>query len=416
MSALAELGIRPGSDPRGRREFTVLCDELAKLSHPARPDVDWAKVEHYCLGLLQSNGGDLQTVAFLVLALGHRRGIAGLAEGVELLQRLLANGAERLWPPQMSARVDILAWLFTQLQPLLRGMDVSARDLMAIGRVVMGLALLDEDLGRQSRLPLMPLQAFRQQVDSLAARLARSAGQMPSNGRVVGRVALGERVTPAAKTEVVTSPVVPTPTVIPPEPPAPSQKPEEPRRIGVRRRLWFAVLAVALLLFGLLGWLLLGWTHGQSAWRAQQATGAIEPVSIEPAPAAVAEPLRLDSRLLFATGSAQLKSDATKVLINALANVKARPGWRIVIAGHTDATGDAQRNLQLSRERAAAVRDWMQRMGDVPEDCFSVQGYGASEPIESNETESGRTANRRVDIRLLPEAGACQVGSEGRRQ
>lgn len=412
MSALAELGIRPGSDPRGRREFAALCDELAKLSHPARPDVDWAKVEHYCLGLLQSNGGDLQTVAFLVLALGHRRGIAGLAEGVALLARILADGAARLWPPQVSARADILAWLFTQLQPLLRGMNVGAQDLAAVDQVTTGLALLDEDIGRQSELPLVPLQAFRQQVDSLAVRLARSAGKAPSNGRVVGRVALGERVTPAAKTEVVASPGVPAPTAIPPELPVPPQRPEEPRRTRIRRGLWWAALAVALLLFGLLGWFLLGWTHGQSGWRAQQATGTIEPVSAETAPAAVAEPLRLDSRLLFASGSAQLKPDATKVLVNALANVKVRPGWRIVIAGHTDATGDAQHNLLLSRERAAAVRDWMQHMGDVPEDCFSVQGYGASEPIESNETEAGRAANRRVDIRLLPEAGACQAGGE----
>lgn len=408
MSALAELGIRPGSDPRGRREFAALCDELAKLSHPARPDVDWAKVEHYCLGLLQSNGGDLQTVAFLVLALGHRRGIAGLAEGLALLARLLANGAARLWPPQVSARADILAWLFTQLQPLLRGMNVGAQDLAAVDQVTTGLALLDEDIGRQGGVPLVPLQAFRQQVDSLAARLAHSAGEAPSGGRVVGRVALGERVAPAAKTEVVASPVVPAPTVIPPEPPASLQRPEEPRRTRVRRSLWLAAFAVALLL----GWLLLGWGHGQSSWRAQQASRAIEPVSAGPAPAAVTEPLRLDSRLLFASGSSQLKPDATKVLVNALAHVKAQPGWRIVIAGHTDATGDTQRNLQLSRDRAAAVRDWMRSMGDVPESCFSVQGYGASQPIGSNETEAGRAANRRVDIRLLPEPGACQASEE----
>ena len=407
MSALAELEIRPGSDPRGRREFAALCDELAKLSHPARPDVDWAKVEHYCLGLLQSNGGDLQTLACFALALGHRRGIAGLAEGVELLERLLTNGAARLWPPQVSARVDILAWLFTQLQPLLRGMDIGARDLTAVGQVATGLALLDEDIGRQSELPLMPLQAFRQQVDSLAARLERSAGKAPSSGRVVGRVALGERATPAAKTEAVAVPVAPVPTVVTPEPPALLQKPEEPRRTG---GLWLAVLAMALLVLGLLGWLLPGWGHGPFAWRVPPVTGTGESVSAVPAPAAVAEPLRLDSRLLFASGSVQLKPDATKVLVNALANVKARPGWRIVIAGHTDATGDAQRNLQLSRERAAAVRDWMQRMGDVPEDCFSVQGHGASQPIESNDTEAGRSANRRVDIRLLPAPGACQAG------
>ncbi|MEE9101635.1 OmpA family protein [Pseudomonas nitroreducens] len=407
MSALAELGIRPGSDPRGRREFTVLCDELAKLSHPARPDVDWAKVEHYCLGLLQSNGGDLQTVAFLVLALGHRHGIAGLAEGLQLLERLWADGAARLWPPQMSARVDILAWLFAQLQPLLRGLDVGARDLPAVDLVATGLAQLDEDIRRCSEIPLAPLQAFRQQLDTLATRLECSAGKATSSGRVVARVALGEPAIRVSETEVVISPVVPVPAVMMLEPPALAQNPEEPRRASVRRGVWLAALAAALLLIGILGWL-----HGQPAWRAQQASRANEPMSAEQAPAAITEPLRLDSRLLFASGSAQLKSDATKVLVNALAHVKAQPGWRIVVAGHTDASGDAQRNLQLSRERAAAVRDWMQKMGDIPEDCFAVQGYGASQPIESNETEAGRAANRRVDIRLLPEREACRVNRE----
>lgn len=57
--------------------------------------------------------------------------------------------------------------------------------------------------------------------------------------------------------------------------------------------------------------------------------------------------------------------------------------------------------------RAAAVREWMQRMGDLPDSCFAVQGFGKSQPIASNDTEAGRKANRRVDIRLVPEAGAC---------
>lgn len=121
----------------------------------------------------------------------------------------------------------------------------------------------------------------------------------------------------------------------------------------------------------------------------------------------IPDPVRLDSLSLFATGSAELMPGSTKVLVNALVDIKAQPGWLIVIAGHTDSTGDAQRNLLLSRNRAAAVRDWMQRMGDIPDSCFAVQGFGASQPIGSNETPEGRAANRRVDIRLVPEVGAC---------
>lgn len=122
-------------------------------------------------------------------------------------------------------------------------------------------------------------------------------------------------------------------------------------------------------------------------------------------------PVRLDSLSLFATGSAELKPGSTKVLITALVNIKAQPGWLIVIAGHTDVTGSPEQNLELSRARAASVRDWMQRMGDISDSCFAVQGFGANQPVASNDTELGRAANRRVDIRLVPEVGACVLPS-----
>ncbi|MCQ3032716.1 OmpA family protein [Pseudomonas syringae] len=131
------------------------------------------------------------------------------------------------------------------------------------------------------------------------------------------------------------------------------------------------------------------------------------------APIKTAKPVRLDSLSLFSTGSAQLKADSTKVLINALVDIKAQPGWLIVIAGHTDATGNPEHNLQLSRARAGAVRDWMQRMGDIPDSCFAVQGFGANQPIASNDTDIGRSSNRRVDIRLVPEVGACMPLTAG---
>jgi len=117
--------------------------------------------------------------------------------------------------------------------------------------------------------------------------------------------------------------------------------------------------------------------------------------------------VRLDSLSLFGSGSARLKPESTKVLVNALVDIKAQPGWLIVIGGHTDTTGSDEHNLHLSRARAAAVRDWMQRMGDIPDSCFAVQGFGSSQPIASNEHADGRMSNRRVDIRLVPVEGAC---------
>ena len=132
-----------------------------------------------------------------------------------------------------------------------------------------------------------------------------------------------------------------------------------------------------------------------------------------PAPQTNADPVRLDSLSLFAIGSAQLKPESTQVLINALVGIKAQPGWLIVIAGHTDATGNADQNLQLSRARAAAVHEWFKRMGEIPDSCFAVQGFGASQPIASNDTEAGRAANRRVEIRLVPDADSCVLSVPG---
>lgn len=117
--------------------------------------------------------------------------------------------------------------------------------------------------------------------------------------------------------------------------------------------------------------------------------------------------VRLDSLSLFDTGKSVLKPGSLKMLVNALVDIKARPGWLIVVAGHTDSTGDAQANQQLSLKRAEALRDWMLQTSDVSPTCFAVQGYGATRPIASNDTPDGRALNRRVEISLVPQADAC---------
>ncbi|BEM14010.1 membrane protein [Serratia marcescens] len=119
--------------------------------------------------------------------------------------------------------------------------------------------------------------------------------------------------------------------------------------------------------------------------------------------------VRLDSLSLFDSGQSVLKTGSTKVLINALVDIKAKPGGLIVVSGHTDNTGNPQQNQTLSQRRAEAVRDWMRDTGDVSESCFAVQGYGASRPIATNETSEGRALNRRVEISLVPQADACRM-------
>ncbi|MEG5465140.1 OmpA family protein [Enterobacter chuandaensis] len=119
--------------------------------------------------------------------------------------------------------------------------------------------------------------------------------------------------------------------------------------------------------------------------------------------------VRLDSMSLFDSGKFVLKAGSTKMLVNSLVGVKAKPGWLIVVSGHTDNTGNPQLNQTLSLKRAEAVRNWMRDTGDVPESCFAVQGYGESRPVATNDTLEGRALNRRVEISLVPQANACQI-------
>lgn len=119
-------------------------------------------------------------------------------------------------------------------------------------------------------------------------------------------------------------------------------------------------------------------------------------------------PLALESRKLtsgqpleirnieFATNSAQLDA-ASQVLLTTFANYLIHhPAYRAQIWGHTDNSGLASENQALSERRAEAVRHWLIESG-VPPDRLKARGWGASKPLESNESESGRARNRRTE-------------------
>jgi type VI secretion system protein VasL len=377
LTVLFEMRIRLGGDPRGHGEFIALREELAKLSHPACPDVDWARVEQWCLTLFEHNGADLQTAAAFALARSQRHGVEGMTQGVTLIETLCGQWAA-CWPPMASVRLDILAWLCVQWQALLRNLGQGAEDFPELLQLDSGLARLQQRLELQAQPPVVALHALRQQIESLIRRMQRSSV-------VVGTLSPPAREpapTPAGLMPVVILP--PNPLPMPEMPPA--------KRPVAR---WLGAAAV------LTGLLCGAWWLGSSGVGEQRLAQLLEP-----APTYVA-PVRLDSLSLFEAGSAELKPGSTKVLVSALVDIKAQPGWLIVIGGHTDGRGTAQQNQQLSHARASAVRDWMQRMGDIPDSCFAVQGFAASQPVSSDDSETGRAANRRVEISLLPQAGAC---------
>jgi outer membrane protein OmpA-like peptidoglycan-associated protein len=81
----------------------------------------------------------------------------------------------------------------------------------------------------------------------------------------------------------------------------------------------------------------------------------------------------------------------------------------VVIQGHTDATGSEEHNQQLSERRATSVRNYLVGRG-VDEDRLSAVGFGEGYPVASNDSESGRQQNRRVDILLKAKAGPVREG------
>lgn len=73
----------------------------------------------------------------------------------------------------------------------------------------------------------------------------------------------------------------------------------------------------------------------------------------------------------------------------------------ITVAGHADSTGPEQYNMQLSQQRALSVSNYLAAQGVAPSRLSSI-GFGESRPIADNSTDSGRAANRRVEITIDP--------------
>jgi len=104
-------------------------------------------------------------------------------------------------------------------------------------------------------------------------------------------------------------------------------------------------------------------------------------------------------RLLFNTDSATLRPESQEQLGNIAAILKAYPNDHIKIGGYTDNSGDSQRNLNLSQDRANGVMADLISLGISP-DRLEAQGYGDQFPVADNSTEEGRAKNRRVSMRV----------------
>ncbi|MEI7471978.1 MAG: OmpA family protein [Chitinophagaceae bacterium] len=102
----------------------------------------------------------------------------------------------------------------------------------------------------------------------------------------------------------------------------------------------------------------------------------------------------------FESGKSILLPEAYPVLDELVEYLNRKDDDRIELGGHTDNVGGAAKNLQLSLDRALAVRQYLIEKGIDPNRLMS-KGYGLTKPIVSNATAAGRAQNRRTEVTIL---------------
>ena len=118
--------------------------------------------------------------------------------------------------------------------------------------------------------------------------------------------------------------------------------------------------------------------------------------------------LTMPSAVTFATNSATLSTPAMDSLNKAAETLVQYPETTVTVAGHTDSTGNDAINQPLSDRRAQSVAAYLVQRG-VAGSRLSTVGYGSRQPVASNDTETGRAQNRRVEILINPTANAGQA-------
>lgn len=109
----------------------------------------------------------------------------------------------------------------------------------------------------------------------------------------------------------------------------------------------------------------------------------------------------LKNRIIeFESGSVILAESGTKILDEMAVALSKVTGKKVKIIGHTDSSGDAAKNLTLSHERAAAVKNYL--IGkNIPIKSLSIEGLGSNKPVADNTISEGRKKNRRIEFEVL---------------
>jgi outer membrane protein OmpA-like peptidoglycan-associated protein len=111
--------------------------------------------------------------------------------------------------------------------------------------------------------------------------------------------------------------------------------------------------------------------------------------------------ITLSGSVLFATGKSTLLPIAQQKLAEVAKALKDQGFKSLMVEGHTDAQGSADKNMVLSQQRADAVRMDLITHG-IPSDKIRAMGIGSTRPVADNSTAEGRANNRRVEIIVEP--------------
>jgi outer membrane protein OmpA-like peptidoglycan-associated protein len=104
--------------------------------------------------------------------------------------------------------------------------------------------------------------------------------------------------------------------------------------------------------------------------------------------------------IYFDTASATLKPESAAAIQEVAKMLKAEPGLKVYIVGHTDTVGNVDANLKLSRDRAESVIQALATTHGIQTARLRSFGNGPFAPVASNANEDGRALNRRVELVL----------------
>jgi outer membrane protein OmpA-like peptidoglycan-associated protein len=102
--------------------------------------------------------------------------------------------------------------------------------------------------------------------------------------------------------------------------------------------------------------------------------------------------------IYFSFNSDKLREESQPTLKDIAEVMRRHPDWKLQVNGHTDGIGGDQSNLDLSKRRAAAVKDALEKQYKIATGRLATAGYGKSQPKDTNDTLEGRARNRRVEL------------------